>query len=88
MKRSGYEYKLLCVIIRKVYSLHVIFIKLYMFIVINFLVTILHRGIYMSAHAFSNYLNELGKSAKCEAYRAVITFRNELIKSIIQEHKC
>ena len=38
----------------------------------------------MSAHVLLNFLNELGKEIKCEACLAF--FRNELIKSIIQEH--
>ena len=50
---------------------------------------ILYRGYYMSAHVLLNLLNELGKSVKYEACRALYYFfAMSLINSIIQEHEC
>ena len=43
----------------------------------------------MSAHVLLNLLNELGKSVKYEACRALYYFfAMSLINSIIQEHEC
>ena len=43
----------------------------------------------MSAHVLLNLLNELGKRVKLRGLPSILSlFRNELINSIIQKHKC
>ena len=43
----------------------------------------------MSAHGFSNDLNELGKRDKMRGLQSIyLFFATSLIKSIIQEHEC
>ena len=48
----------------------------------------IHRGSYMSAHVLLNLLNKLGKSHKMRGLSSILSlFPNDLINSIIQEHK-
>ena len=44
----------------------------------------------MSVHVLLNLLNELGKRDKMRGLLSILSFffRNELMNSIIQEHKC
>ena len=52
-------------------------------------VSLLYRASYMSAHVLLNLLNELEKSDKCEACRALNHFfATSSINSFIQEHGC
>ena len=51
------------------------------------MLSVIHKGSYMSTHVLLNLLNKLGKVIKCEACQGYyLFFATSLINSIIHEH--